>query len=542
MKAVKVLKMLTLDISCFINEDDTASGAGGAFAATAAAATRHGDVRRDVAQRELVTNLNAMFSKVGFVYITGAGALLPPSLIADAQAISRAFFSLPADEKRQSAYRAPVPRGYSGVNKENFGCLNGKVTPNDLVEKFRCGPFERPAGDPYYHTKDAEMMFFGNQFPATPAAMETTLRQFYAAMHRVAAVLLRVFERALRLRGGHLGDHVTRAKHTSILSMNYYPAPASLPANMLLPAPRARIAKHTDVDLFTLLIQDEGAGGLQVCSPVANNNDDDDDDDDVVDDAATDSGDATDAASNGDGNDGDDGDDSGDVWRDVPFRPNTLVCNLGDCLQYWTDGRWRSTAHRVVLPSSSASSSSSSSSLSSSSSSLSSSSSSSSSSLSSSPPSEERHALAYFVGAHYDAFVRPLRATDFVDVDGDGDGGSEDVGVGSDGDVDVDGGSDGGSGGVDGDGDVSGDGIGSDGGGDADVDVVVSGGARDNEGDGDGGVDDDYYPRAGCTYMRWRQLRIKEAMTKLKIDRQAGHRKAAASMSSLKAKKIGRAK
>ncbi len=63
------------------------------------------------------------------------------------------------------------------------------------------------------------------------------------------------------------------------------------------------VGEHTDYGLITLLAQDD-RGGLEVRTPAGR-------------------------------------------WLQVPAEPTTLVCNLGDMLDRLTEGRYRSTPHRV---------------------------------------------------------------------------------------------------------------------------------------------------------------------------------------------------
>lgn len=91
----------------------------------------------------------------------------------------------------------------------------------------------------------------------------------------------------------HNGENIT-------LRLLHYPAVSSSMVN----AEQMGAGAHTDYGMLTLLFQD-AVGGLQVQSE------------------------------NGD-------------WHDVPPRPDAIVINSGDLLERWSNGRYRSTLHRVL--------------------------------------------------------------------------------------------------------------------------------------------------------------------------------------------------
>jgi isopenicillin N synthase-like dioxygenase len=102
--------------------------------------------------------------------------------------------------------------------------------------------------------------------------------------------------------GGHRGDRTV-----SHMRLNHYtlgdPVPESERGD-LNDLGDVALGEHTDLGILTLLIQD-ATGGLQAFS-------------------------------------------TEDGWIDVSPRPGTVVVNLADCMQVWTNDRYRAALHRVL--------------------------------------------------------------------------------------------------------------------------------------------------------------------------------------------------
>lgn len=252
------------------------------------------DARRDVA-----AEIDHACREIGFFQITGHG--IDDDLITRMYDVSRAFFDQDLAVKRQVAQPNPETiRGYCAVGEESFAYSDGINTPNDLHEKYDVGPVDVPEGDPYYSFEEAGAHFLPNQWPSTPADMQTIWTEYFRALNALCGELMSAFALALDLPEDHFADKID--KDISMLRAINYPHRDEPP----LPG-QMRAGAHTDYGSLTIVRQEEAPGGLQVFTK--------------------------------------DGD-----WVPVPVVPGALVVNLGDLMAQWTNDAWTSTRHRVANP------------------------------------------------------------------------------------------------------------------------------------------------------------------------------------------------
>jgi isopenicillin N synthase-like dioxygenase len=230
--------------------------------------------------------IDAACRELGFFRIVGHG--VDRSLQERMDRAARAFFARPADEKARVAMplAGPAWRGWFPVR--------GEVTSGvpDRKEGLYVG-LEHPPDHP--RVRDGTPLHGGNLFP--PGDLGPAITAWIDALLAVAAALLRGIALGLRLPVDWFADHLT-SDPTVLFRVFHYPA---LPDNDA--ANEWGVGEHTDYGLLTLLAQDD-SGGLQVRTP--------------------------------------DG-----TWLDVPAEPGVIVCNIGDMLDRLTEGRYRSTPHRV---------------------------------------------------------------------------------------------------------------------------------------------------------------------------------------------------
>lgn len=225
----------------------------------------------------------------GFFLLSGHGC---DALIDSVFAQSEQFFALPKDAK-QAVYRDEQnPLGY--YDRE----LTKQKRDQKEVFDFKAGGHQ--SSNPARQTR----------WPAELPEFKLTLSEFFSRFTRLSEQTMAMIFTALGMPEADiqvLCDKGFGDRHTSAARLNYYPAEDPVPA-----AERADVSAlgdlalhhHTDPGAITLLLQDDH-GGLQALSKT-------------------------------------------DGWINVPPQPGTIVVNVGDVLQVWTNDRCTAGVHRVL--------------------------------------------------------------------------------------------------------------------------------------------------------------------------------------------------
>jgi isopenicillin N synthase-like dioxygenase len=124
------------------------------------------------------------------------------------------------------------------------------------------------------------------------------MTKYFASMFQLSLTVLDIIAAGLPYGPDVFKDFVSNDAVSSIRLL-HYPPDTSNSASQL------GAGAHTDFGAITLLLQD-GTGGLQVW------------------------------------------DYSSEIWRDVTPDQDAYVVNVGDMLQMWTSGKYKSSLHRVI--------------------------------------------------------------------------------------------------------------------------------------------------------------------------------------------------
>ncbi|KAG8416316.1 hypothetical protein J3458_006909 [Metarhizium acridum] len=255
----------------------------------------HGDSNK---QSKFCRELIECLSTVGFVKLVNHG--ISEKELYEVFEWNKRFFSLPLAAKTKAAHPyGPNPhRGYSYIGQEKLSKVKDyeKGSRNaaevyDVKESFDQGPVH----DELYPNRWPDE----DDLPNFRAFMEG----LYERCHKIHQEILQALALGLGLDPGFFRDICDQ--NTSEVRLNHYPGCEAA----ILRKGAKRISEHTDFGTVTLLFQDS-VGGLEI------------EDQDVP----------------------------GDYFP-IPFvNRSEMIVNIGDCLQRWSNDKFRATSHRVVLP------------------------------------------------------------------------------------------------------------------------------------------------------------------------------------------------
>jgi isopenicillin N synthase-like dioxygenase len=227
--------------------------------------------------------------RIGFFYIKNHG--IPQATIDAATEVMKSYFAQPEELKKESL----VNTSQRGWLAQGMAKLEGGVT-HDLKEIFFWGPEQWSETE--LANKDKDPLVAGNRWPEKfPQLKEQTL-PYYDAICGIGHKLLS----ALALGLGVPRDTFEQRYESPLArgQLVYYPVSTqSDEAERRLGA-----APHTDFGVLTLLLQDNN-GGLQVLN-------------------------------------------RDNEWVAATPIPGTIVCNIGDLMNRWSNERLSSNLHRVI--------------------------------------------------------------------------------------------------------------------------------------------------------------------------------------------------
>ena len=235
---------------------------------------------------DLADELGNSFAEYGFAIVRDHG--IPADLIARAEEKSRAFFALPEDVKLK--YHLKGQGGARGYTP--FGIERAKdAAVHDLKEFWHVGR-TLPPGHPL------EQYMQPNVWPEEVESFRDTFETLFGEFEKCGLRILSAIALHLGLEE-HFFDPTVKDGNSVMRLLHYPPVPVEAEG-------RIRAAAHEDINTITLLLGAEEAG-LELLAK--------------------------------DGR-----------WLPVSPPEGALAVNIGDMLQRLTNGRLRSTTHRVINP------------------------------------------------------------------------------------------------------------------------------------------------------------------------------------------------
>lgn len=254
----------------------------------------------DLAGRNVPREIHKACRETGFFYVANHGV---PQALIDAQfACAHRFFALPIGEKLALHMKnSAATAGYEPIGGQILDSQDASAekAPPDLKESFYVG---MELADDHPWARKGLRSFGHNQWPSALPGFKEQMLAYQAAVRALGDRVLAALALSLELAEDFFRPYYDWPG-TTLRLLRYPPHPAAAAANQL------GAGAHTDWGGVTLLAQDS-LGGLEVRNVAGE-------------------------------------------WIEARPVPGTFVVNLGDLMQRWTNGVYRSNMHRVKNNSSS---------------------------------------------------------------------------------------------------------------------------------------------------------------------------------------------
>jgi isopenicillin N synthase-like dioxygenase len=237
--------------------------------------------------RPIAAGLRHACLTTGFFYVSNHG--IPEELAESVFATTKRYFDLPAEQRMAHRMDERFRRGFmpQGINQ------HPGFAP-DLKESYEVG-VDLPLNDP--DVLAGRPLHGPNRWPDDFPELKKVAEAYFAAAMQLGKRLLK----PIAVSVGMPEDHFAQFCKKPMVQMRLFHYPPQPP---LSDDQAFGVAPHTDYGMITLLLQDP-IGGLELRKK--------------------------------------DGE-----WISAPYVPGTLVINIGDLFQRWTNDIYTSNLHRVV--------------------------------------------------------------------------------------------------------------------------------------------------------------------------------------------------
>ncbi|KAK2014999.1 citrinin biosynthesis oxygenase CtnA [Colletotrichum eremochloae] len=246
-------------------------------------------------KQKVVDDMSNACNTYGFFYLVGHG--ITPEMQAKALEVDRTFFSLPKEKRMEVWIGKSLGKSFRGYEPSGMQTHHKGLLP-DTKETFMVGR-EVALDDPDCGTFSTGPNLWPTSLP--DEEFRIPILKYQAKMVELVGALLKILARGLPKEWNcpeDVFDNLLIDPSIPMRFLHYAPQP-SCPENQF------GVADHTDFGCVAVLLQEPGTKGLEVWYPPS------------------------------------------EEWVPVPVKEGSYVINMGDMMQIYTAGYYRSARHRV---------------------------------------------------------------------------------------------------------------------------------------------------------------------------------------------------